>query len=73
MSSGVNMLTNSLEILDTTKTEFFKLISFQDAQKIAQKYCRFMQCFGPFHMLAVRECSDTRLYRHLRNPAGCSL
>ena len=44
MSSGVNMLTNSLEILDTTKTEFFKLISFQDAQKIAQKYCRADLC-----------------------------
>ena len=30
MSSGVNMLTNSHKILDTTKTEFFELVSFQN-------------------------------------------
>ena len=33
MSSGVNMLTNSLKISDTTKTEFFELISFQSDQE----------------------------------------
>ena len=33
LSSGVNMLTNSLKISDTTKTEFFELISFQSDQK----------------------------------------
>ena len=33
LSLGVNMLTNSLKISDTTKTEFFELISFQSDQK----------------------------------------
>ena len=33
------MLTNSLKISDTTKTERFKLILFQSDQKIRQKYC----------------------------------
>ena len=32
--SGVNMLTNSLKISDTTKTEFSELISFRSDQKI---------------------------------------
>ena len=33
------MLTNSLKISDTTKTEFFELIFFLNDQKIWQKYC----------------------------------
>ena len=33
MSSGVNMLTNSVKISDTTKTNFSELISFQSDQK----------------------------------------
>ena len=33
-SSGVNMLTNSLKILDTTKREFFELIFFQSDEEI---------------------------------------
>ena len=40
LSSGVNMLTNSLKISDTTKREFFELMFFQSDQKIWQKYCR---------------------------------
>ena len=40
MSSGVNMLTNSLKISDTTKTEFLQLISCQSDKNIWQKYCR---------------------------------
>ena len=39
MSSGVNLLTNSLKISVTTKPEFLKLIFFQGTQKIEQKYC----------------------------------
>ena len=35
--------------------------------------CRLMQCFGPFNMLSDHKCSDTRLFRHLNNPAFCSL
>ena len=34
LSSGVNMLTNSLKIYDTTKREFFELIPIQSDQKI---------------------------------------
>ena len=37
---GVNMLTNSVKISHTTKTEFLEVISFQSDQKIRQKYCR---------------------------------
>ena len=39
-SLGVNMLTNTLKISDTTKTEFIDLTSFQSDQKIWQRYCR---------------------------------
>ena len=38
LSSGVNMLTDNLKILDTTKTQFFDFISFQSDQKTWQKY-----------------------------------
>ena len=34
------MLTNILNILDTTKTLFLQLISFWSDQNIWQKYCR---------------------------------
>ena len=34
------MLTNSLKISDTTKTESFELILFQSDQEIWQKYSR---------------------------------
>ena len=32
-----------------------------------------MQCFGPFNMLTVHKCSDTRLFGYLSHPAFCSL
>ena len=37
LSSGVNMLTNSLKISDITKTEFLKLVSFQTDPKMWQR------------------------------------
>ena len=40
LSLGVNMLTNSLKISVTTKTEFFGLTFFISDRKIWQKYCR---------------------------------
>ena len=40
LSSGVNMLTNSLNIIDTTKTEILELIFFQSDKKKCQKTCR---------------------------------
>ena len=33
------MLTNSLKISDTTKTEFLELIFFHTDQKLRQSYC----------------------------------
>ena len=36
-SSGVNMLTNSLKVTDTMKTEFFELVSIQSDRK-SDKY-----------------------------------
>ena len=35
MSSGVNMLTNSVKILDTTKSKFLELIYFQSDKNAA--------------------------------------
>ena len=40
MSSGVNMLTNSLKIIDTTKAEFLELIFFQSVEKRWKEFCR---------------------------------
>ena len=37
MSSGVNMLTNSLKISDTSKKEFLELIFFKSDQKNDKK------------------------------------
>ena len=42
--SGENMLTNSVKITDTTKTEYLELIFFQSDQKIWEKYCRGDSC-----------------------------
>ena len=36
---GVNILTNSFKISDTTKIEYLELISFHNNQRIWQKYC----------------------------------
>ena len=40
LSSGVNDLTSSFKISDTTKTEFFELIFLESGHKIWQKYRR---------------------------------
>ena len=39
LSSGVNMLTNNLKIIDTTKKEFSEIILFQSDQKLWEKHC----------------------------------
>ena len=39
MSSGDNMFTNILKIIDTTKKQFLELIFFQNDKEILQKYC----------------------------------
>ena len=51
MSSGVNMLTNSLKISDTAKTDFLELMFFQSDQKIWQKFCRADLCNVLFRTL----------------------
>ena len=66
MSSGVNMLTKSLRISDTTKTECFELIFFQSDQKYDKNTTAI-------NMVTAHKCSDTSLYIHLSNPAFCSL
>ena len=75
MSSGVNMLRNSLKISDTSKTELLELISFQSDQKIWQKYCRAdLNCvWDLFNMLTVHKYSETGLFRRLNNPGFYSL
>ena len=35
--------------------------------------CRFMQCFVHYNVLTVHKCSNTWVFRHLSNPAFCSL
>ena len=53
------MLTNSLKISDTTKTEFFELSLFQSHQKIWKKYRRadsssdleLLTCWLPMNVL----------------------
>ena len=40
MSSAVDMLREGNKISDTTKKEFFEVISFQSDQKTWEKYCR---------------------------------
>ena len=76
MSPGVNMLTKSLKISDTTKTEFSELISFKSDQKTLQDKCPadlFKQSFGRFKMLTIHKCSRRGLFSNLSNPAFCSL
>ena len=74
-SSGVNMLTNSLKILDTTKREFFELIFFQSDEEIWQKYCRtdLTSLSETFNMFTIHKCSDAGLFGHLSNPTSCSV
>ena len=64
---AVNMLTNSLKISDTTKIEFFQLISFHSDQKIWKKYCR-ADLSNLSDMLTFHECFEMLLFRHLSNP-----
>ena len=69
MPSGVTVLTNSLEISNTSKTVFFSAHFLSCWSKNTAKIlpCWFKQCFGPLNMLAVHKCSDTGLFRHLTN------
>ena len=75
LSSGVNMLTNSLKIIDTSKTLFLKIIFFQSDQKIWQKYSLADLSSVSDHLtcwLSIRFLV-TGLFEHLSNSAFCSL
>ena len=69
------MLTKSLMILDTTKTESSELKFFQSDKKNSTKLLplRFQECFGPFNILTVHKCSGTGIFKHLINHAASSL
>ena len=77
MSSGVNMLKNSLKVLDTTKREFVEPILFLNDQKIWQKFCRADLSSASdtliYWLSTVHKCRDTGLFRHFSNPVFCSL
>ena len=66
LSSGVSMLTKSLKILYTAKTEFLELISFQNDQKIWPKYCRAVLRIGSDPFLTCW-LSISALIRGFRN------
>ena len=55
LSFQVNMLTKSIKILYTARTEYFEVKVFQSDQKICQSYllCRIDQCFRSFNMLTL--------------------
>ena len=70
MSSGVNMLTNSRKVSDTSKAEFSELISFFSDQKYVKNTAVLNEAiFWTINMLTVHTCSDTGLFSHLSNPA----
>ena len=72
---GDKLLTNILKISDTTKKEFSELIFFQLVKKNMKKIfpCWFKESFEPFNKFPVHKCCDTELFKHLSNPAFCSL
>ena len=75
ISLGVNMLKNNLKISDTTKTEFFELISFQSDLEKGEIYCLAdlssvsynLTCWFSFSFLS------RGFLAILSNPAFCSL
>ena len=74
LSWGINMLTKSLKISDTTKTEFFQTEVLAKWSKNMTKLlpCRIKQYFGHFNMFTLHKCSDTWPFRHLSNHTFCS-
>ena len=69
MSSGVNMLTNSLKISDTTKTKIFQLTFLQSHRKMWQKYCDSAPLTSwLFISVLIRD-----FFWHLSKLAFCSL
>ena len=69
LSSGANMLKNSLKILDTTKRNIFwaELLSESRKNPVKLLLCRFQQYLRRFNMLTVQGCTELWLFRHLHN------
>ena len=68
------MLRNSLKIEDTTKKEFLELIYFKSDKKYDKILpWKFQHSSEPFNMLTVHKLYATVFFRHLNNPASCSL
>ena len=67
-SSGVNVLTNALEISDITQKVLLQLKFSQIHKKnlIKLLLCILRQCFGGCHILSVLGCTETWLFRHIR-------
>ena len=75
MSSGVDMLTNSLKVSDTNKEKLstwfpFRLIKKYDKNTAVQIEGVF---FGHFNMLSVHKCSDRGIFGYISISAFCSL
>ena len=69
LSSAVNMLTKSLNILHSTNMDFLQLNYVHPDQQICLKFpsSRFQQCLGPFTMFLVQGSSETGFFMDLSN------
>ena len=66
---AVNVLTNSPNILDMTKADFFQLNLSQihGKNRIIVVPCRFKQCLQPVNTLITESCSEVKLLGQLSN------
>ena len=70
---GCQYVNKQFQDFRNYKKRDFRADFFSEESKNISKIpsCRFMQCLRSFKKLTVRKCSDTRLFRHLSNPAFC--
>ena len=67
LSSGLNVLTNSLEISDVTKADIFQLnlsLIHGKIKKIVVP-CWLQQCFEPVNTFITEWCAEARPFRRL--------
>ena len=68
LSLASNLLTSSRKIWHANKRLFPTQLPWQwSIMMIKVLWCWFQQCLGPFTMLLVQGCFETRLFRHLSN------
>ena len=72
---GCQYVSKQSQDFEILLKRIFRADFLSDWSKYMTKILRgkFKQSFGPFNMLTVDKCSDTRLFRHLTNSAFCSL